>query len=276
VSSCTSFIVRIATAPVYWVRLPAKSPSMIDLHSHILPGLDDGPATLEESLELARSAAADGISVIAATPHVRDDYPTTPATMERLLGELRAAIQAEGIPLDVRPGGEIAIDWLGRLSEDDLIRFGLGGSARYLLVEFPYAGWPLALHEWVFRLVTRQITPVIAHPERNAEVQANPEELRPLVDAGALVQITAASLDGRIGRSSKAAAIGLVERGLAHVLASDAHTPDVREVGLRAAAEAVGDPELARWMTLELPMAIVSDSPLPRRPQARKRGFLRR
>ena len=249
---------------------------MIDLHSHILPGVDDGPATLEESLELARSAASDGIRVIAATPHVRDDYPTTPTTMERLLAELRAAIQDQGIPIDVRPGGEIAIAWLDRLSEGDLVRFGLGGSPHYLLVEFPYAGWPLSLHEWVFRLVTRQITPVIAHPERNADVQANPDELRPLVDAGALVQITAASLDGRIGRASKAAAMGLIDRGLAHLLATDAHTPDVRDAGLKAAAEAVGDAALARWMTLEMPMAIVTDAPLPRRPASKKRGFLRR
>ena len=114
-----------------------------------------------------------------------------------------------------------------RLSDDDVGRFGLGGSPRYLLVEFPYSGWPLSLHEWVFRLVTREITPVIAHPERNADVQRNPEELRPLVDAGALVQITAASLDGRIGRSAKAAAAELIDRGLAHLLASDAHTADV-------------------------------------------------
>ncbi len=249
---------------------------MIDLHSHILPGVDDGPATLEESLEIARRAAADGVRVIAATPHVRDDYPTQPATMERLLGELRAALEHEGIGVDVRPGGEIAIDWLDRLSDEDLVRFGLGGSPHYLLVEFPYAGWPLSLHEWVFRLVTRQITPVIAHPERNADVQANPDELRPLVDAGALVQITAASLDGRIGRSSRAAAETLIEQGLAHVLASDAHTPDIREAGLLAAAEAVGDAALARWLTLEMPMAIVTDAPLPRRPESRRRGFLRR
>ncbi len=249
---------------------------MIDLHAHILPGVDDGPATIEESLELARRAADDGVRVIAATPHVRDDYPTQPATMERLVAELRAAIQQQGIPVDVRPGAEIAIDWLDRLSDDDLSRFGLGGSPHYLLLEFPYAGWPLSLHEWVFRLVTREITPVIAHPERNADVQNDPEELRPLVDAGALVQITAASLDGRIGRSSRAAATALVERGLAHLLASDAHTPEVREAGLRAAAEAVGDPALARWLTLEMPMAIITDAPLPRRPEARRRGFLRR
>jgi protein-tyrosine phosphatase len=249
---------------------------VIDLHSHILPGVDDGPARLEESLDIARRAAADGVRIVAATPHVRDDYPTQPGTMERLVAELRAAIQREAIPIDVRPGAEIAIDWLGRLSDDELVRFGLGGSPHYLLLEFPYAGWPLSLHEWVFRLVARQITPVIAHPERNADVQANPEELRPLVDAGALVQITAASLDGRVGRSSRAAGMALIERGLAHVLASDAHTPDVREAGLVAAVEAVGDPEVARWLTLDTPTAIVTDTPLPRRPEARKRGFLRR
>jgi protein-tyrosine phosphatase len=249
---------------------------MIDLHSHILPGVDDGPATLEESLEIARRAADDGIRVIAATPHVRDDYPTRPATMERLLGELRTALERERIGIELRPGGEIAIERLGRLSDDDLVRFGLGGSPHYLLVEFPYSGWPLSLHEWVFRLVTRRITPVIAHPERNSDVQANPEELRPLVDAGALVQLTAASLDGRIGRSSRAAAEALIELELAHLLASDAHTPDVREAGLVAAAEAVGNADLARWLTLEMPMAIVTDAPLPARPVSRKRGFLRR
>jgi protein-tyrosine phosphatase len=244
---------------------------LIDLHSHILPGVDDGPVTIEESLDIARRAAAEGVRVIAATPHVRDDYPTEAATMERLVAEVRAAIQQEGIPVELRPGGEIAIDWLGRLSDEDLGRFGLGGSPRYLLLEFPYAGWPLSLHEWVFRLVTREITPVIAHPERNGEVQRDPEELRPLVDAGALVQITAASVEGRIGRSSRSAAFELLERGLAHVLASDAHTPDVREAGLLGAVEAIGDAALARWLTLEVPMAIVTDAPVPRRPETRKR-----
>jgi protein-tyrosine phosphatase len=249
---------------------------MIDLHSHILPGVDDGPATLDESLEIARRAVADGVSVIAATPHVRDDYPTSADTMERLVGELRTALRQAAISVDVRPGGEIAIDWLDRLTDDDLGRFGLGGNARYLLVEFPYTGWPLSLHEWVFRLVTRGVTPVIAHPERNAEVQRNPEELRPLVGAGALVQITAASLDGRIGRSSRAAAVELLGRGLAHLVASDAHTADVREAGLAGAVDALGDPDLARWLTSEVPHAIVTDAPLPRRPEAKKRRFLRR
>jgi protein-tyrosine phosphatase len=268
-------MVRIATRPVYWVRLRATGDPVIDLHSHILPGVDDGPATIAESIEIARRASADGVRVIAATPHVRDDYPTSADTMERLVGEVRTAVQRAEIPVDVRPGGEIAIDWLDRLSERDIGRFGLGGSPRYLLVEFPYSGWPLSLHEWVFRLVTRSVVPVLAHPERNADVQQNPEELRPLIDAGALVQVTAASLDGRLGRSARSAAEELIDRGLAHLLASDAHTADVREAGLSGAAEALGDPELTRWLTLGVPMAIVTDAPIPRRPETRKR-FLRR
>ena len=249
---------------------------MIDLHSHILPGIDDGPATVDESLEIARRAAAEGVRLMAATPHVRDDYPTRADTMERLVGEVQAAIRAAGIPLDLRPGGEIAIDWLGRLSEQDIRRFGLGGSPRYVLVEFPYAGWPLSLHDWIFRLVTRGVTPVIAHPERNSEVQDDPEQLRPLVDAGALVQLTAAAFDGRIGRSSQRAASELLRRGLAHLLASDAHTSDVREAGLAAALERVGDPDLARWLTWDVPMAIVTDAAIPRRPEPKRRRLLRR
>src|SRR5204862_930492 len=147
---------------------------------------------------------------------------------------------------------------------------------QYVLLGFPYAGGPLSLHEWVFRLVPRRIAPVLAHPERNADVQGNPEELRPLVDAGALVQITAASLDGRVGRSSRAAGMALIRQGLAHLLAGDAHMPGIREAGLHAAADAVGDPALARWLTFEMPMAIVTDAPLPRRPETRKRGLFRR
>ncbi len=249
---------------------------MIDLHSHILPGVDDGPATMKESLEVARRAAEDGVRVIAATPHVRSDYPTDPATMERLVAELRHAVREAGIPLDVRPGGEVAIDWLDRLAVDDLPRFGLGGSPHYLLLEFPYTGWPLSLHEWVFRLVTREIVPVIAHPERNAEVQGNPEGLRPLVDAGALVQVTAASLDGRTGRSSQSTGFELIRRGLAHVLASDAHAPSVRDGGLSDAVEALGDRRLARYLTWDVPLAIVTDAPLPARPSPRRRRLFRR
>ena len=244
---------------------------MIDLHSHVLPGVDDGCRTLEQSIDLARAAAADGIRVLAATPHVRSDFPTEPETMERLVAEVRAAVAAEGIELEVLPGGELALDRLDLLPLDEARRFGLGGNDAVLLVEFPYAGWPLGLEDRLFRLRAAGVTPVLAHPERNVEVQARPARLAPLVAAGTLVQVTAASLEGRLGRSSRAAAHALLEAGLVHLLASDAHTPDVRRVGLSGAAAAVGDEALAAWLTEEVPAAIVAGERLPERPAARRR-----
>ena len=243
---------------------------MIDLHSHILPGVDDGARNLEDSLAIARSCVEDGIEVIAATPHVRDDYPTGVATMEALVGETRRLLRDEGVPLDVRKGGEIAIDWLERLSTDDLRRFGLGGNPGYLLVEFPYYGWPLRLSQWIFQLKTMGLTPVLAHPERNADVQADPARLNHLVEAGALVQVTAAALDGRLGRAPEEAGLELIEIGLAHLIASDAHHASLREIGMRAAASAVGNKRLAHWLTTEVPWAIATGGRLPERPPKRR------
>ena len=239
---------------------------MIDLHSHVLPGVDDGARTLEQSLDIANAAYRDGIRMLAATPHVRSDYPTEPETMERLVAELRAALAERDISLDLRPGGEIALDQLPALAPEDLRRFGLGGSRGYLLLEMPYAGWPHGLRERVFELQLQGLTPVLAHPERNADVQASPARLEELVAAGALVQVTAASVDGRLGRSARASALDLIKRGLAHLLASDAHAPDLRSIGLSAAREAVGDKALGRWLTEDVPAAIVEDAPAPERP----------
>jgi protein-tyrosine phosphatase len=248
---------------------------VIDLHSHILPGVDDGPDTLEQSLEIARAAVADGITVMAATPHVREDYPTDPDTMEEGVGQLRRALVAHGVPLDIRKGGEIAFERLQRLDDDSLRRFGLAGNPHVLLLEFPYYGWPLAAEQMLFTLRTRRYIPVLAHPERNGEVQSDPERLRPFVESGALVQVTAASLDGRLGRRPRDAAIDLVERGLAHMIASDAHAPTLRAVGMAAAAEAVGGGEVADWLVHGVPEAIVTGTALPPRPE-RKRGLFRR
>jgi protein-tyrosine phosphatase len=240
---------------------------MIDLHSHILRGIDDGARSLEDSLEIARAAVADGITLIAGTPHVRDDWPTDAGVMEYRVAELNAELAQARIPLEVRSGGELAVEWLSRLSVDELRRFGLGGNPRYLLVETPYYGWPLALPDTLFSLRAQGITPVLAHPERNAEVQAHPGRLAQLAEGGVLVQVTAASLDGRIGKRPQACARRLIEDGMVHMLASDAHHASVREVGLSSAAKAVGG-RLAEWMTYDLPAAIVNDAPLPPRPES--------
>jgi protein-tyrosine phosphatase len=250
---------------------------VIDLHSHILRGIDDGARTLEESLEIARAAVADGIAVMAATPHVRDDWPTDASAMEYRLYELREELRAARIPLDVRPGGEVALEWLGRLSIDQLRRFGLGGNPRYLLVETPYYGWPLGFDDAVFHLCAQGVVPVIGHPERNGEVQADSARLARLVEGGALVQVTAASLDGRIGRRTQACARELIDSELCHLLASDAHHASIRAVGMAEAYETVGDEVLARWLTVEMPQAILDDGELPPRPQRESgKGWLTR
>jgi protein-tyrosine phosphatase len=244
---------------------------VIDLHSHILPGIDDGARTLEDSLAIARTCARGGVTMVAATPHVRDDYPTTAHAMEERVDQLRQALALHEIAVEVRGGGEIAIEWIDRLPDAELRRFGLAGNPSYLLIEFPYLGWPLALPDHVFDLLSRAITPVIAHPERNVEVQLSPERLEPLVRAGALVQVTAASLDGRLGRQARKAGLRLVEDGLAHLLASDAHSPEVRGSGLAAAADATGDRVLAGWLTHDVPYAIAERVPIPPRPERRGR-----
>lgn len=249
---------------------------MIDLHSHILPGVDDGARTMADSVAIARDAVDDGVVAIVATPHVREDYPTGGETMERLVGDVRDAVARAGIPLDVHTGGEIALGPLMEMGSDELRRFSLGGGGRHVLVEFPYHGWPLPMLSEVERLRDLGMTAVIAHPERSREVQERPGRLGPLVDAGALVQLTAASVDGRLGRASRAASMRLLEMGLAHAVAGDAHMPGTRVAALSSAAAALGGGPLARWLTQDVPAAVIAgDDPPPRpRETVRRRRWL--
>jgi protein-tyrosine phosphatase len=225
---------------------------------------------------MARSAVEDGIRMLAATPHVRDDYPTSAERMEASLAELRRSVNEAGIDLVLRPGGELALGHLGKLEPDELRRFGLGGSERWLLFEFPYAGWPLGLSALALRLREEGFGLVIAHPERNEEVQARPERLHDFVDAGMLVQLTAASVDGRLGRRPRETSLLMLELELAHLLASDAHAPSVRAIGLSNAVESIGDPELGRWLTEDVPAALIASEPVPERPVSASPGRSRR
>jgi protein-tyrosine phosphatase len=239
---------------------------LVDLHSHVLPGVDDGACSFEESVEIVRAAERDGISAIAATPHVRDDFPTRSETMLLLVEDMRDRLRTEGVHVDLLPGGEVAFDMIAELDSRELRAFCLAGNPRYLLVEAPYLGWPLGIAETFFTLRLEGMAPVLAHPERNPLVQEDPERLRPLVDGGALVQLTASSLDGRAGKHVTNTARRLLALQLAHLVASDAHRPAVRRAGMAAALEAVGDLDLACWLGRDLPAAIAYDRPLPDRP----------
>lgn len=248
-----------------WRKLAAAADYrlvVIDLHSHILPGLDDGARTLEEAREIGRAAAEEGVTAIAATPHVRDDYPTRPGAMEAAVDALRRDFDAQGIPIQVLRGGEVSIDAVWELSASDLRRFALGGSERYLLLEFPYTGWPPALDLAITTVLGHGLTPVLAHPERNPQVQDRPDRLLTVVERGAVVQVTAASVDGRLGAAPRVAAERLLELEIVHVVATDVHGPHIRREGMHAAAQVIGDP-VADHVTRAVPAAIVAGEPLP-------------
>jgi protein-tyrosine phosphatase len=181
------------------------------------------------------------------------------------------AVNALGEDVEVLPGGELDLDFARRLDDDALRRFGLGGNPRLLLLETPFTGWPLDLAARVFDFAVRGYRIVLAHPERNSEVQEQPDLVAPLVDAGVAVQLTAASVDGRLGKRAAKTSQALIDSGHAHVIASDAHAPATRAIGLGTAVDAVGDAKLARWLTQEVPAALLAGAPLPARPARRKR-----
>ena len=235
---------------------------MIDLHAHILPGFDDGVRSIEEARELARLAAAEGVTAIAATPHVRGDYPTTAERMLRGVSLLRDDFAREGVDVDVLTGGELDLDRLWELDAADVQRFTLAGTGRWLLVEMPYRGWPALFERKVEALRGQGIETLLAHPERNDVVQLDPLRLESLVQSGMRVQITAASVEGRLGAPPRDCAHRLIEHGLVHVLATDAHGPAVREGGLAGALESLGDAVLGRRLTVDNPTAIVAGLPV--------------
>lgn len=251
---------------------------MIDLHSHLLPGLDDGATTLDESLTILRALAADGVSVVAATPHVRHDYPTTPGQLENGLALVRLAAREAGIRIEIVGGGEVAFECLTSQHPDETLAFALAGNRGFLLVEFPYLGWPPNLAEGLATLVARGTRPVLAHPERNPSVQAAPMKLEALVDNGALIQVTAGSLMGTAGREARETALRLVRAGLAHMVASDVHGVGIRRPTLAVARPEIRGDALWQWLTNDVPGAIVRASPLPDRPpdSRRRLPFLRR
>jgi protein-tyrosine phosphatase len=244
----------------------------IDLHTHILCGIDDGAADEEESIAIARALVAAGTEIAAATPHMREDFPNDLLQIEAGLDRLGRRLRADGVPLQLVMGAEVALTWLDEVPSEDLDQLSLGGSG-YILIESPYSAWPLDTADRLFRLRVRGLTPVLAHPERNSWIQQDATPLESWVDAGALVQVTASSLRGLHGRAVRRTAARMVEQGLAHIIASDAHAPTGRVIDLASAAS--GDRRLATWLTWEVPAAMLAGEPIPPRP-ARRAWFRRR
>ena len=247
---------------------------VIDLHCHLLPGIDDGPADLGGSLAMAQQHVRAGVGTVAATPHVAWDMPNDAATIELRLADVRAALAAAEIPLEVVRGAEIDVHEAVRMTDDELRALALGGGP-WLLIEAPLTTG-VGLAPVVRALLDRGHRVLIAHPERSPLLQRDADGLRALVRAGAATQITAASFAGRFGRSVREYALGMLEAGLVHSVASDAHDALRRPPGIAAPLADAGLEELAPLLGHEAPAAILAGDPLPRAPRWRRpRGGLR-
>lgn len=235
---------------------------MIDLHCHILPGLDDGSRDLDDSVAMARQAAADGIEAVCATPHIRHDHDVRIEEIAGRVGALNARLREEGVPVSILRGGEVAETAVEELSEEELSRVALG-SGRWVLLE-PAPG-PLSdsLARRVVHLTERGHRALIAHPERHLSADMF-GRLGELIAEGALVQATA---DFFLLEQTADGMLTMAEAGLIHILSSDAHSSVAgRPLRLGPAFERLGAVEALaprlRWMEETAPRAIVEGEPL--------------
>ena len=220
---------------------------LVDLHFHLLPGVDDGPADLDDSLDLARAALHAGTGTVVATPHVRTDLGLTDTReIAERVRELRSALAAAGIPLAVACGGELGHEMAFRLSRDELDQLAQGpAGARWLLVETPFHGIGEDFHTATDELRALGFGVLVAHPERSADAALEGAAgLRRELAAGSQAQLNALSLTGGHGEDARRSAWELLHLGLIDVVASDAHGPS-RPPALRMAHETLLDGGLA-------------------------------
>ncbi|MCX5869818.1 MAG: hypothetical protein NTY00_04125 [Deltaproteobacteria bacterium] len=213
---------------------------MIDIHCHILPGVDDdGAPDTETSIAMARIAANDGIHTIIATPHLTSAaYPRE--KLIEAVAQLNTALQQQSIPITILFGAEVQAHVALNVAD----RFCLAESS-FLLMEFPHSYLPADARELISALTTRSITPIIAHPERNIQIGREPWQLNTLLEMGAKIQITAESLTGNLGMAAKNCAEYLLRNEHVHYLATDSHAPGFRapilSKAVRHAAKIIGE-----------------------------------
>jgi protein-tyrosine phosphatase len=235
---------------------------VIDLHCHVLPGIDDGPSAIEGSLALARAAVAAGIHQLVATPHVSWQYPNTPSSVARLVDELNRRLAVERVPIEVHAGAEIAATRVGEIDPAELAQFGLAGGP-WLLIEPPIAPAVTGLDTVALSLHGRGHRILLAHPERCPAFHRDPRMLGALVDAGVLTSITAGSLAGRFGGRVRRFALDLLHEGMVHNVASDAHDHVKRPPSIRAELEQARFGGLTDWLTQAVPAAILGGEEIP-------------
>ena len=240
---------------------------MVDLHCHILPGLDDGPNAMEESLAMAETAMADGITHVAATPHSSERYLFDFAHVRALRDELQERV---GDRLKIATGCDF------HLNPENLTALRQSASPYcinqhdYLLLEFNEISIPPALDHTLHDLQLSGLRPIITHPERNAILRAHPERLRNWVRRGCFAQVTGGALTGVFGEVARQMAIDWIREGLIHFVASDAHNTRTRPLRLQPAYDVVLDEfgeEKARALLLDNPLAAFEGRDLPHAPE---------
>lgn len=257
---------------------------MFDLHSHILPGVDDGPDEWEDALDMLQMAAAGGTHTIVATPHSHDYWhgPLPAAdVIHALVAEANQRVRAVGLPLEILPGQEC------RLEPELPTELELGtwltlGGSRTVLLELPFVMWPPATEALIWELQLAGFIVLLAHPERYKAVHDDPNRLLELVEQGLYTQVTSTSIMGRFGKPAQDTARLLLEHDMAHVIASDAHTTGGRHTNMREAVELAGKwigLEAAQRLVTEFPAALLADEeldapePRPIEPPTRKKLF---
>lgn len=239
---------------------------MIDLHSHVLPGIDDGAADWDIAIGMCQMAAEDGCEAIVATPHQRKAWPNEdPDRLRQLVSELQDRV---GPSPRVLAGGEIHVD---SLLLDDLETPGLGGvvplaGTRALLIEFGHMEPGLGASGLIHELVVAGWNPVIAHPEFIPFLAEDFDRMEEIVEMGARCQVTAMSVTGDFGSATQETVFAMIDRQLIHFVASDAHSTTWRPPGLARARDVVS----GRWgkltgnrLTLDNPRALVTGEPVP-------------
>ena len=240
---------------------------MVDVHCHILPGLDDGPESIAESMEMAEAAMADGITHVVATPHCSNEYAFDYARIRQLREELQAKIGerlklATGCDFHLNPENLEAL-------REDAARFCIN-QHDYLLVEFNEFSIPPSMDQTLHELQLTGLRPVITHPERNGILRSQPERLAKWARAGCFVQVTGGSLTGVFGAGAQKDALRWIAQGVVHFVASDAHNVRGRPLKLKPAFDVVQEQfgeEMARGLFVENPLAAFEGRELPYVPE---------
>jgi protein-tyrosine phosphatase len=244
---------------------------MVDVHCHLLPGLDDGPDTMEESLAMAETAIADGITHVVATPHSNNKFWFDFARVHRLRDELLAQV---GDRLKVATGCDFHLspENLSSLRKDS--RSYCINQRDYLLLEFNEISIPPSMDQTLHEIQLARLRPIITHPERNAILLAHPERLRDWVRRGCFAQVTGGALTGVFGSVARQNALEWIREGIIHFVASDAHNNRNRPLRLQAAYDVVegqfGE-EKARALFLENPLAAFEGRDLPHIPEVEEK-----